>query len=169
MTLEVVGIKLDFIGPIRREGYEINGNSFSDLLFSTSNDIFWTTILLQLLGQTCCSLFSLVKNNRERKRKRENKKIKWVWERKLYKNCFTYIIYLFQPIWMYLLIGFFFFFLIEPFWYVFLLNFEQCKDIWSKQFSKQKGENTRRGGTSCFLFCLKCILNTSNPNNLCLP
>ena len=43
--------------------------------------------MVQLLGQPCCSLFSLAKTNRERKRKRENKKITWVWERKLYKSC----------------------------------------------------------------------------------
>jgi len=42
----------------------------------------WTTILVQ----PCCYLFSLVKNIRERgkKRKRENKKIMWIWKIKLY-------------------------------------------------------------------------------------
>jgi hypothetical protein len=39
-----------------------------------SSDIL-TTILVQPLRQLCCPLFSLVKNNRERKRKRENKNI----------------------------------------------------------------------------------------------
>ena len=33
------------------------------------------------------SLFSLVQNNRERKMKRENKNVMWVWERKLSKSC----------------------------------------------------------------------------------
>jgi len=42
---------------------------------------------IQLLWQLLFSLFSWVKNNRERKRKRENKRIMWVWERKLSKSC----------------------------------------------------------------------------------
>jgi len=66
-------------------------NYVNNTHYKKSNDI-WTTILVELLGQPCCSLFSLVKNNGERKRKRENKKIMWVWERKLYKNGCTNII-----------------------------------------------------------------------------
>jgi len=67
-----------------------------------SNDI-WTTICLQfwwqpfvkkkkLWWQPHFSLFSLVKNNGERKGKRENKNIIWVWERKLSWNSCTNII-----------------------------------------------------------------------------
>jgi len=51
------------------------------------NNSFGTTF-----GTTFCSLFSLVKNNRERKRKRENKKIMWVWKKKLYKNCIKMVV-----------------------------------------------------------------------------
>jgi len=46
----------------------------------TCEQFFFTTF-----GTAFCSVFSLVKNNRERKRKRENKIIMWIWERKLYK------------------------------------------------------------------------------------
>jgi len=41
----------------------------------------------QLSRQLHFLLFLLVKNNRERKKKRENKNIMWVWERKLSKSC----------------------------------------------------------------------------------
>jgi len=57
------------------------------LLLERNNAInyFGTTLLFSfLIGQ---------KKNRERKSKRENKKIMWVWERKLYWNCPTNIIY----------------------------------------------------------------------------
>jgi len=56
-----------------------------------SSDI-WTTILVQPLRLPCCSLFSLIKNNRERKRKRENKNIIWVWKKKLYKSCIKMVV-----------------------------------------------------------------------------
>jgi len=48
--------------------------------------------LIQFLWQLLFSLFSLVKNNGERKRKRENKRIMWVWERKLLKNCHKLVV-----------------------------------------------------------------------------
>jgi len=56
-----------------------------------NNDIC-TTLLKQLLRQFCYFLFSLVKNNKERKMKRDNKNEIWVYERKLFKSC-TIIIF----------------------------------------------------------------------------
>jgi hypothetical protein len=50
--------------------------------FTLSNDIL-TSIWWQLCWQPCFSHFLLVKNNGERKRKREDNNIMWVWER----NC----------------------------------------------------------------------------------
>jgi len=57
-----------------------------------SSDI-WTNSFCTTFGTTFCSLFSLVKNKRERKRKRENKKIMWVWGRKLYKSCIKMVVF----------------------------------------------------------------------------
>ena len=42
--------------------------------------------LIQFLWQLLFSFFSLVKNNGEKKKKRENKRVMWEWERKLSKN-----------------------------------------------------------------------------------
>jgi hypothetical protein len=52
----------------------------------TSNDIL-TSIWWQLCWQPCFSHFLLVKNSGERKRKRGDNNIMWVWERKLSKSC----------------------------------------------------------------------------------
>jgi len=67
----------------------LNSNKSSDIL---------TTILIQLLRQLCCSLFSWSKIIVSEKW-RENKNIIWVWERKLCKSCTKMIVqisFLFQ-------------------------------------------------------------------------
>ena len=46
----------------------------------------------QFWWQPCFSLFLLVKNNGERKRKRENKNVMWVRERKLSKSCHIMVV-----------------------------------------------------------------------------
>jgi len=48
-----------------KTAYSLHKNKSSDIL---------TTILVQSLRQLCCSLFSLVKNNREREKGRERMK-----------------------------------------------------------------------------------------------
>ena len=50
--------------------------------------------LVQLLWQLWFSFIWLIKNNRERKRKRDNKKIMWVWERKLSKSCSKMVVHI---------------------------------------------------------------------------
>ena len=61
------------------------------VIFEQSFDITFVT--------TSFSFFSLVKNNVERKMKRENKRIMWVWERKLSKSCHKMIVQIsFLPI-----------------------------------------------------------------------
>ena len=49
-------------------------NAEENAIIFMSSDIL-TIILIQFLRKFCCSLFSLVKNNRERKKKSKNKNI----------------------------------------------------------------------------------------------
>jgi len=89
--------------------------------------------LIQLLF----SLFSLVKNNVERKRKRENKRIMQVWERKLSKSCYKVVVQNHFSIWEMIFEQPFFttfvttFFLILTlcFYFIFLLLWFLCQYI----------------------------------------
>ena len=56
------------------------------------NSDIWTNIWYNFCDNFFFSLFSLVKNNGERKMKRENKNIVWVWERKLSKSYYKRVV-----------------------------------------------------------------------------
>jgi len=78
-----------FLSPLFLTNEKREKRSFHTMIFEQP---FVTKVVPNCFWQLLFSLFSLVKNNGERKRKRKNNIIVWVWERKLSKSCHKVVV-----------------------------------------------------------------------------